>query len=80
MENACVILIYLDSFFFMHSCFQKDYDHQVLRTSAHFNLFLWGLVKNTVYLNHPHICEELQVNIHRAVDGMSSKTLNVMFQ
>jgi hypothetical protein len=34
--------------------------------------FLWGHLKDTVYSNHPHTLQELQANIQRTVDRIST--------
>jgi hypothetical protein len=39
------------------------------------DFFLWGRLKDTVYSNHPHTLPELQANIQRTVDGISTGTL-----
>jgi hypothetical protein len=39
------------------------------------DLFLWGHLKDTVYSNHPHTLQELQANIQRTVDRISTGTL-----
>jgi hypothetical protein len=41
--------------------------------------FLWGHLKDTVYSNHPHTLQELQANIQRAVDRISTGTLQNVF-
>jgi hypothetical protein len=43
------------------------------------NFFLWGHLKDTVYSNHPHALQELQANIQRAVDRISTGTLQNVF-
>jgi hypothetical protein len=43
------------------------------------DLFLWGHLKGTVYSNHPHTLQELQANIHRTVDRISTGTLQNVF-
>jgi hypothetical protein len=43
------------------------------------NFFLWGHLKDTVYSNHPHTLQELQANIQRTVDRISTGTLQNVF-
>jgi hypothetical protein len=43
------------------------------------DLFLWGYLKDTVYSNHPHTLQELQANIQRTVDRISTGTLQNVF-
>jgi hypothetical protein len=43
------------------------------------DLFLWGHLKDTVYSNHPHTLQELQANIERTVDRISTGTLQNVF-
>jgi hypothetical protein len=38
-----------------------------------------GHLKDTVYLNHPHTLQELQANIQRTVDTISTGTLQNVF-
>jgi hypothetical protein len=38
-----------------------------------------GHLKDTVYSNHPHTLQELQVNIQRTVDRISTGTLQNVF-
>jgi hypothetical protein len=38
------------------------------------DFFLWGHLKATVYSNYPHTLQELQANIQRAVDRISTGT------
>jgi hypothetical protein len=41
---------------------------------------LWGHLKDTVYSNHPHtLQQELQANIQRTVDRISTGTLQNVF-
>jgi hypothetical protein len=42
-------------------------------------LFLWGHLKDTVYLHYPHTLQELQANIQRNVDRISTGTLQNVF-
>jgi hypothetical protein len=43
------------------------------------DFFLWGHLKDTVYSNHPHALQELQANIQRTVDRISTGTLQNVF-
>jgi hypothetical protein len=43
------------------------------------DLFLWGYLKDTVYSNLPHTLQELQANIQRIVDRISTGTLQNVF-
>jgi hypothetical protein len=43
------------------------------------DFFLRGHLKDTVYSNHPHTLQELQANIQRTVDGISTGTLQNVF-
>jgi hypothetical protein len=43
------------------------------------DFFLWGYLKDTVYSNHPHALQELQANIQRTVDRISTGTLQNVF-
>jgi hypothetical protein len=43
------------------------------------DFFLGGHLKDTVYSNHPHTLQELQANIQRAVDRLSTGTLQNVF-
>jgi hypothetical protein len=47
------------------------------------DFFLWGYLKDTVYSNpphtHTHTLQELQANIQRTVDGISTGTLKNVF-
>jgi hypothetical protein len=43
------------------------------------DFFLWGHLKDTVYSNHPHTLQELQANIQRKVDRVSTGTLQNVF-
>jgi hypothetical protein len=43
------------------------------------DFFLWGHLKYTVYSNHPHTLQELQANIQRTVDRISTGTLQNVF-
>jgi hypothetical protein len=47
------------------------------------DFFLWGHLKNIVYSNHPrthtHTLQELQANIQRTVDRISTGTLQNVF-
>jgi hypothetical protein len=43
------------------------------------DFFLWGHLKDTVYSNHPHTLQELQANILRTVDRISTGTLQNVF-
>jgi hypothetical protein len=43
------------------------------------DFFLWGNLKDTVYSNHPHTLQELQANIQRTVDKVSTGTLQNVF-
>jgi hypothetical protein len=43
------------------------------------DFFLWGHLKDTVYSNHPHTLQELQANIQRTVDRISTGTLQNVF-
>jgi hypothetical protein len=38
-----------------------------------------GHLNDTVYSNHPHTLQELQANIQRAVDSVSTDTLQNVF-
>jgi hypothetical protein len=42
-------------------------------------LLLWGHLKDTVYSDHPHTLQELQANIQRTVDTISTGTLQNVF-
>jgi hypothetical protein len=39
------------------------------------DFFIWGVLKKTAYWDHIHTLEEVQVNIPRALDGISNETL-----
>jgi hypothetical protein len=43
------------------------------------DFFLWGHLKDTVDSNHPHTLQELQANIQRTVDRISTGTLQNVF-
>jgi hypothetical protein len=43
------------------------------------DFFLWGNLKDTVFSNHPHTLEEVQANIQRTVDRISTATLQNVF-
>jgi hypothetical protein len=45
------------------------------------DVFLWGHFKDTVYSNHPHThtLQELQANVQRTVDRISTGTLQNVF-
>jgi hypothetical protein len=43
------------------------------------DFFLWGHLKDAVYSNHPHTLQELQANIQRTVDRVSTGTLQNVF-
>jgi hypothetical protein len=48
-------------------------------TIAPTDFFLWAHLKDTVYSNHPRTLQELQANIQRTVDRISTGTLQNMF-
>jgi hypothetical protein len=41
--------------------------------------FLWGHLKDTVYSNHPHTLQELQANVRRTLDRISTRTMQNVF-
>jgi hypothetical protein len=43
------------------------------------DFFLWGHLKDIAYSNHPHTLQELQANIQRTVDRISTGTLKNVF-
>jgi hypothetical protein len=43
------------------------------------DFFLWGHLKDTVYSNHSHTLQELEANIQRTVDRISTGTLQNVF-
>jgi hypothetical protein len=43
------------------------------------DFFLWGHLKDIVYSNHPRTLQELQANIQRTVDRISTGTLQNVF-
>jgi hypothetical protein len=46
---------------------------------SHPDFFLWDHLKDTVYSNHPYTLQELQANIQRTVDRISTGTLQNVF-